>query len=191
MRCSRETTRLHLYVDGRLNATDVAALERHVRGCSNCQLELAGLMRLDMALRPDALPDDAPDLVPSIMARVAALETMQRAAIVATPGQPVAVPASGSASAHRDIRRQVVAVLALAVAVIWLLGARPASAWSSLNREWVALVQVLLAPGPDSVAWLVWGVAGIALVVVAARIMRADSYAAWRRAVAQRLPQLW
>ncbi|HLY30458.1 MAG TPA: zf-HC2 domain-containing protein [Ktedonobacterales bacterium] len=53
------------------------------------------------------------------------------------------------------------------------------------------LAQWLLTPGPESIAWIVWIVGAFIALAVGMWLARAEASAAWRRALAERLPPLW
>ncbi len=51
--------------------------------------------------------------------------------------------------------------------------------------------QWLLTPGPDAIIWGVWVAGAVVALVAVAWFARADASAEWRRALVERLPQLW
>ncbi|SRR5579875_510129 len=53
------------------------------------------------------------------------------------------------------------------------------------------LAQWLLAPGPESIAWIVWVSGALVALSLVVWMMRSEGSAAWRRTLADRLPQLW
>lgn len=178
MRCTQAQPRLQLYLDGRLDVRQLTPLQEHIRQCAACRNELVLLEAVCEAVARQDPMGDAPDLAPRVMARIAALEAHR------------AAPAS--ARAARGVRSwQGVAALITLVA-LWLIG-RPGSQGlltATMSRTASALVQTLLSPGPDSIAWAAWVVGAMTMLVLAFRFMRVEATSAWR-ALAQRLPQLW
>jgi len=54
-----------------------------------------------------------------------------------------------------------------------------------------AAEQWLLTPGPDAIMWAIWVAGAVVALVAVAWFARADASAEWRRALVERLPQLW
>ncbi|MBF6590138.1 MAG: zf-HC2 domain-containing protein [Ktedonobacterales bacterium] len=182
MRCSQATERLQVYIDGRLDARQLAPLERHLQSCSRCRQHLVSfeVIRSALATREEAVIEP-PDLAPVIMRRIAALEAPRAAALApaATPG-------------WRERTWQMVAlVAALALAVLLLPPGAQSNLTETVNRGLPGLLQALTAPGPDSVAWAAWAVGAFVVLLLAFRFARAEASASLRRSIAQRLPQLW
>ncbi|HEY1499990.1 MAG TPA: zf-HC2 domain-containing protein [Acidobacteriaceae bacterium] len=62
MACGQQPARLAAYMDGELTAAEALGVEEHVRGCSECALEIAALARLRrglLAARGRYVPDPA------------------------------------------------------------------------------------------------------------------------------------
>lgn len=188
MTCSQSQRWLQEYLDGRLDSAQVAALQRHLHGCPACRADLVLYEALRETLSEDALcehvgvaaqPIVVPDLAPLVLQRIARADAERAAA------------REKSLVTWRERRWQgVVALLLLALA--WLVAPGGGDGYNrGLNHALSSASAVLLTPGPDSIAWLAWA-AGVALVLVlVCSVLRAESAAEWRRAVSQRLPQLW
>lgn len=107
---------IHAFLDGELAVGEHAAVQEHLATCEQCRRELAALRRLFIAL--DELAP-APDLVPTVRARLAGL----------SPALP-----------QRSWRRWLPLALEAAAAVALLAWAvtRPAAFWAGLFGTWPA-----------------------------------------------------
>lgn len=189
MTCSQAQRWLQEYLDGRLDATQLAALQRHLHGCSACRSDLVLFETLRETLREDealaegteraADPVHVPDLAPLVLQRIARAEAERAAARERT------------LTTWRE-RRWQGAVALLMLVLAWLLLPGGGDAYNrGLTYALTSASTVLLTPGPESIAWLAWAVGvGVVLALVLV-VLRADSAAEWRRAVTQRLPPLW
>lgn len=178
MSCSQATNWLQHYIDGRLDVSRLVHLERHLRTCNACRDDLALFELLRASLAEDERATAAPDLTPLIMQRIAVHE-IQRAAARVTP-------------AWHDRRWQVAALtIALGIALVLFNPGLTANLTGTLNHGFPGVVAALTAPGPESAPWGVWLAGAIAVVILLLRFTRADAYTSWRRALAERLPQLW
>jgi anti-sigma factor RsiW len=179
MKCSRAAPLLQLYVDGRLEAPRLAALEAHLEGCATCRHELDMLEAICAVGAPGEPVIEPPDLTARILARVAESEARR-----------VPDRVRGFGLGWADALRA--ALLASATTLLFILlspALRPAVG-GELSSAFPNVVALLLAPGPGSIAWiawLVWIAAGLILTLwFAGREVRA----LWRRVLAQRLPTL-
>jgi hypothetical protein len=53
------------------------------------------------------------------------------------------------------------------------------------------VLTLLLSPGPYSIAWALWGAAALAALGVFVWLRRTEALTSWRRALEERLPQIW
>ncbi|HEX9036683.1 MAG TPA: zf-HC2 domain-containing protein [Ktedonobacterales bacterium] len=195
MRHARVGVLMSLYLDERLTARDIRHLERHLAQCAACRRDLARLRLAEPALReadPAAAVEIPADLVERVSQRVAAYEA-QKATDRARARHRRAVRKAARAAFWRGSGwRLAGAIVALVLAVTIWWRTNPGNGLSGLAaRLGPDVFQALIAPGPDEIAWSVW-IAGAALALgVGGWLARADASAEWRRALAERLPQLW
>lgn len=197
MTCSQAQRWLQEYLDGRLDSSHLAALQRHLHGCPSCRSDLVMFEVLRDALSDDSLeamvpapvaaslttsapsPLVVPDLAPAVLQRIARADAERAAA------------KERSAALWRERSWQGMVAL-LVIALAWLVLPGGGDGYNrGLNHALTSASAALLAPGPDSIAWLAW-IVGVGLVLaLLITALRAESATAWRRAVSQRLPQLW
>jgi anti-sigma factor RsiW len=186
---------MSLYLDGRLNASGARQLERHLADCAACRRDLARLRLAEPALREGdpmscaAVPDE---LAERVMRRVAAYETERAASLARAARRKAARRRARLAFWRGQGWRLVAVVVALVIATgVWWRTYPENGVEGAVTRFWADALQLLVTPGPDEIAWGVWiGGAALALVV-GGWLVRADASAAWRRALVERLPQLW
>jgi anti-sigma factor RsiW len=178
MTCAGVEQWLQLYLDGRLDARRLPALERHLAHCAACQADLGRLELVREALTVGALMQQPPDLSPTIMRRVADLEA-RRAAIV---GQRSFAPGWGDGALAA-----ILATLATAIFLIFQPALRQAAATTGGHVLDAAERAVgLVVMGSSSwLAWFVWVLAGLCLTIWLAG---SEVRAGWRRALMERLP---
>lgn len=177
--CSRVGELSQLYVDQRLDMYWMGRLEAHLAGCAECRRDLAVLEAICAASTQEEPIVEPPDLTARILGRVAVYE------------QRHARPQAASLGL-RWVDGVRAGVLASATTIFFILlspALRPALG-GQLSRIFPAVVALLLAPGPGSIAWLAWLVwitAGVALTLWLAG---GEVRAAWRRSLERRLPSL-
>jgi anti-sigma factor RsiW len=182
--CARTHKLIQLYVDERLSQKQAAELQRHLSGCAECREELSSLLSLRHAIvetdiSPDITQAGAPaDLTDAIMRRIAAYETRKAVERKALERRPEFIP---DFVPEWVGWRSVVASVALLVLIVTAL----------LPGGWNGAISALLSPGPDQVSWAVWLGGGLLTLLAVIWFVRADASAAWRRAISERLPQLW
>jgi anti-sigma factor RsiW len=186
MTCTTSAKWLQLYIDGRLERARLARLEGHLAACEACRRELALLEQIrDCASERELVPEPA-DLTQRILYRIAAYEARRALPAEAGPlGSGVGIPRW--VTSWRGAIAAVVILMALAL----LRPGAFASAMDTLSRQAASAYMLLLTPGPDSISWGVWVVACLATLALAVWFVRADASSTWRRAISQRLPQLW
>ncbi len=183
MTCKRAAYWLQLYIDDRLERSRLAHLEQHLAACDHCREELALLEQIRDCAQESELVAEPANLTERILDRVAAFEA--RRALRAQEWLP------GVPQWALGWRSAVVAMLILLALVIVADPTAFATMSNSLTNHATSAYTLLLMPGPDSISWGIWAggiAAGLALAVWFAR---ADASSAWRRAISQRLPQLW
>lgn len=206
MKCGRASAWISLYVDGNLDVRRLSRLEQHLVSCPECRRDLARLRLMQSALTEDRLVDEPTGLHESVMRRISAYEA-QRASDAATQRQRVAARKAAKAArkagmAERETsgaqpwlgagaRRALALICLLALLVAWAQVTRPTLLSGAAQHLGPNLLQLLALPGPYQIAWSVW-IAGVALALgVFAWFARADASEDLRRALAERLPQLW
>jgi anti-sigma factor RsiW len=182
MTCKRAAYWLQLYIDGRLERTRLARLEQHLAICGACPQELALLEQIRDGARASELVAEPAELTERILYRIAAYEARHAArAEEWLPGVPRW--AIGWRSA-------VVALLVFAALALLQPGAF-ATLSDTLSRHATNAYTLLMAPGPDAISWGVWVGGLVAALLLTVWFARADASSAWRRAISERLPQLW
>src|SRR5262245_19009115 len=78
MRCGQARGQLHQYIDGRLPATRLGALEGQLAECAACRRELLLLEAIGKAVAGDVWQPEPPHLTALILARVATYEAERR-----------------------------------------------------------------------------------------------------------------
>lgn len=192
MKCARASEWLSLYLDGRLDVRRLARLEEHLMGCVACRHELTRLRLMELALREERSVDEPTGLTEHIMRRISAYEA-QRASDAALARQRAAARQVARAQAWRaaGARRVLALAVALAAFIVWAQVAAPTLLPDFASRLAPDLLQLLSSPGPYAIAWSIW-IAGAALAVgVGAWAARTEASEELRRALADRLPQLW
>ena len=195
MRHTRAGVLMSLYLDERLDARGALRLERHLAECAECRRDLARQRLAEPALRETdlaAVTQVPADLVARVAQRVAAYETQRVFAQAQARQRRVTRRAARAAFWRGPGLRLVVMSAALVVAVsIWWRTYAASGLVGAASRLGPDVLQLLATPGPDEIAWSVW-IAGAALALGAGSwLARADASAEWRRALAERLPQLW
>jgi anti-sigma factor RsiW len=174
---------MQLYIDGRLDSARHVRLERHLATCDACRQELALLSTIQACASEGELVAEPADLAEHVMHRVAAFEAGR--ALVAARELPFGIP--------RWVlgwRSALVALIGLIVLAL-LQPAAMASFSGQATRAASDAIQLLLSPGPDAISWGVWLLGAIVTLAITVWFVRADASSAVRRAIAQRLPQLW
>lgn len=192
MKCARASEWLSLYLDGRLDMRRLGRLEQHLIECAACRHELARLRLMELALREERSVDEPTGLTEHVMRRISAYEA-QRASDAALARQRVAARQAERSQAWRaaGARRVLALAVALAAFIVWAQVAAPTLLPGFAERLAPDVLQLLSTPGPYAIAWSVW-IAGAALAVgVGAWVARTDASEELRRALADRLPQLW
>ncbi|HEX8997812.1 MAG TPA: zf-HC2 domain-containing protein [Ktedonobacterales bacterium] len=192
MRCGRASSWLNLYIDGRLDVRRLSRLEGHLLTCPACRGELARLRMMQAVLREERMVEEPAQLTEHVMGRISAYEA-QRASEAALARQRAAALKIERAQAWRGVgaRRALALVLALAAVVVWAQMTTPALLSGMAARLGPNLLQLLVTPGPDEIAWSVWIAGGALAVGVFTWLARTDASEELRRALADRLPQLW
>jgi anti-sigma factor RsiW len=183
MTCRKAAYWMQLYMDGRLAPARFARLEQHIATCAPCARELALMRSICEGASAGPLVAEPEGLSEAILRRVAAYEAQRREQ--AASGWLASVP-------HWALswRGALAAAILLLVLVILqpgpLYGLNP-----DVQRMAEDAIQLLLTPGPDSIVWAVW-LAGLgAALAFSLWFARAEASSGWRRAIAQRWPQLW
>lgn len=192
MKCARASEWLSLYVDGRLDVRRLGRLESHLTECAACRSELVRLRQVELALREERSVEEPTGLTEHVMLRISAYEA-QRASKAALARQQAAARKAERAQAWRGAgaRRVLALAVALAAFIVWAQVAAPTLLPGFAARLAPDVLQLLSSPGPYAIAWSVW-IAGAALAVsVGAWVARTDAPEELRRALADRLPQLW
>jgi anti-sigma factor RsiW len=193
---------MSLYVDGRLDVRRLNQLEQHLMGCPECRRDLARLRLMQSALSEDRLVDGPVGLHESVMRRISAYEAQQASAAAMERQRVAARKAAKAQRAERKAsgaqpglgigaRRALALVGVLLLIIAWAQLAQPTLLPGAAQHLGPNLLQLLATPGPYQIAWSVW-IAGVALALgVFAWFARADASEDLRRALAERLPQLW
>jgi anti-sigma factor RsiW len=192
MKCGRASKWLSLYLDGRLSVRRLGRLEHHLIECVACRHELARLRLMTLALREERTVDEPSGLTEHIMRRISAYEA-QQASEAAMARQRAAARQAQRAQAWRGVgaRRALALAVALAAFIVWAQVTTPTLLPGVAGRLGPNLLQLLVTPGPYEIAWSVW-IAGVALALgVGTWLARTDAPEELRRALADRLPQLW
>jgi anti-sigma factor RsiW len=177
--CARTGKLIQLYLDDRLSQAQALELQRHLSGCAACRGELSALVNVRHAMvmtdvEPDLALEGAPeDLSDAIMRRIAAYETRKN-----LERRPEFIP--DFVPEWVGWRSVVVTVALLALVVTALM-----------PGGWNAAISALLSPGPDQLSWAVWLGGGLVTLLALIWFARADASSEWRRAISERLPQLW
>ena len=220
MKCSQAIRRLHLYVDGRLTPQALAPLEQHLMSCAACREELRLLEVIGVSVEGLESAPEPPALTQQIMSRIAAYEAEKaseaararqnrprhaRRAIRQIEGPQARTPVTpnpqpgwlgwlSGAAVTVGPRRLVALSLIGAALIAWSVAGFSIS--TLLMTPTLALhllpqlVQLLLSPGPEQIAWGIWIAAALVVSAGVTWLMRADMYADWRRSLVERLPQL-
>jgi anti-sigma factor RsiW len=182
MTCKKTAYWLQFYIDGRLDPSRHTRVERHLAACPACRRELALLERVRTVAGESDLIAEPADLTQRVLDRVAAYEA-QRAA----HAQDWLAGAAARAANWRTVALALIVLVGLA-----LLQPGNASAFTvSLSHHIESAYALLLTPGPDSISWGVWGAGGLIAGAFTVWFARADASSGVRRAITQRLPQLW
>ena len=178
MKCVQYADWLQLSVDGRLDADRQHTMDAHLAACAACQHDYALLEEVRDALAMPAVAEI--DLTAAIRGRIAQYEIT-----AAARRERLRV-------LRRDVvRRGAVVVVLLMLAVAFLQPGLWHSATDSVQRTWPQLLTLLLSPGPYSIAWALWGAAALAALGVIVWLRRTEALTSWRRALEERLPQIW
>lgn len=192
MKCGRASGWMSLYVDGRLDVRRLNRLEAHLMSCADCRRDLARLRLVQTALREERLVEEPAGLTAHVMRRISAYEA-QRASDEAMARQQAAAREAARAQAWRGVgvRRALVLAVVLAALIAWAQITTPNLLPEMAARLGPNVLQLLVSPGPDEIAWSVW-IAGAALALGGFTwLARTDASEELRRALADRLPQLW
>jgi anti-sigma factor RsiW len=199
--CASAQQLIHLYLDDRLNEKQAEALQRHLSGCAACREELSALLNLrlviiatdiEMGLTPERAHEPA-DLTDAIMQRVAAYEIHKAEAEVEkrTELERRRETLPDFFPARVGWRSVGVSVVLVALLVTALLPGGWGAVADTLARDSNGVVGVLLSPGPNQISWAVWLGGGLVTLMAVVWFVRADASSEWRRAISERLPQLW
>ena len=187
--CARTGKLIQLYLDDRLSQTQALELQRHLGGCAACREELSALLNVRHAMietdgELDLAPEGAPeDLSDAIMRRIAVYETRKK-----LERRPEFIP--DFVPEWVGWRSIVVSVALVALLVTALLGGLGPVA-NTLAHQSDGVISALLSPGPDQISWAVWLGGGLVTLLAVIWFVRADASSQWRRAISERLPQLW
>jgi len=187
--CGSTEKLIQLYLDDRLSQKQAEELQRHLSGCAACREELSALLSLRHAvvetdISPDITQAGAPaDLTDAIMRRIAAYETRKK-----LERRPEFIP--DFVPEWVGWRSVVVSVVLVALLVTALLGGLGSVA-NTLAHQFDGVISALLSPGPDQISWAVWLGGGLLTLLAVIWFVRADASSQWRRAISERLPQLW
>jgi len=176
MKCTRASRLIQLYVDGRLAPHVLAPLEEHLASCAACRAELEALEAVCATLTDVPMEPEPQNITALVLTRVATYEAQQA----------------------RERERQfslrwedtLLAALLASVATLCFVLLDPALRTAfpaAFSHAFPALVALLAAPGPDSIAWIawiVWVAAGLGLAIWFAG---AEARATWRRSIAERI----
>jgi anti-sigma factor RsiW len=182
MTCKKAAYWLQLYIDGRLEPSRLPRLEQHLAACDTCRQDLALLEQIRDGARESVLVAEPADLTERILYRIATYEAWRAARAEAwLPGIP---------RWAIGWRSGVVALLVLAALALLKPGALAAFT-DALSHHANSAYMLLMMPGPDSISWAIWAGGVLAALALTVWFVRADASAQWRRAISQRLPQLW
>jgi anti-sigma factor RsiW len=182
--CARTGKLIQLYLDDRLSQAQASELQRHLGGCAACREELSALLHVQAGIvatdvEMDLTPEGAPtDLTDAIMRRIAAYETRKAVERKTLERRPEFIP--DFVPEWVGWRSVVISVALLALVITALL-----------PGGWNSVIGALLSPGPDQISWAVWLGGGLVTLLAVVWFVRADASADWRRAISERLPQLW
>lgn len=177
MKCEQYADWLQLSVDGRLDADQQRSLDAHLAVCASCQHDYALLEAVRDALALPAVGDV--DLTEAIRSRIAWYE----------------MTAAARRERIRAFRRDLFGRIAIVVVLVMLGVAflQPGlwhSATDSVQRTWPQVLTLLLSPGPESIAWAVWGAAALVTLGLIVWLRRTEALTTWRRALEERLSQI-
>lgn len=176
--CRRTAHWIQLYLDGRLPPRVLGPLERHLAGCEACRADLRAFEIITASLDSDLDGQEAPDLAPAIMLRIAWLEESR-----------ASYQAQGSLLRWADALLAVLlASIFTAAFVLFDPGLREAFPLA-FSHSFPSLVAILNTQGPGSIAWIVWGIwigTGAALAIWLAG---PDARSFWRESLTQHLPR--
>ena len=196
MRCGQASGWISLYLDGRLDVRRLGRLESHLMSCAECRRDLARLRLVQTALHEEQPVEEPANLNEAVMRRIAAYEA-RRASVAAMARQRAAALRAERRAQRAQVwrgvgaRRALALVVALAALAVWAQMATPNLLPGMAERLGPNVLQLLFTPGPDEIAWSVW-IAGVALALaIFTWLARADASEELRRALADRLPQLW
>lgn len=177
MKCAQYSDWLQLSVDGRLDADRQRSLDAHLATCVSCRHDYALLEEVRDAL---AMPVVAEiDLSAAIRGRIAHYELA------------LAARRERMQVMRRDLTRRGAVVVVLAMlAVAFLQPGLWHSVADSVQRTWPQVLMVLLSPGPESIAWVVWGAAALVALGLVIWLRRTEALTNWRRALEERLSQI-
>lgn len=180
MSCSRARIWLQLYIDERLDVRRLSALERHLDTCTACRKELTALEAIRGALAPTNLEREPANLTAQILARVAAVEL--RRARARAVSRPFAVRWGDA----------LLAALFASIATLSFVLLDPtlrATLPAVFTHSFPVIASLLLAPGPDSIAWIAWIVWVSSGLTLAVWFAGAEARSSWRRSVSGRVPR--
>ncbi|MGE5334574.1 MAG: anti-sigma factor family protein [Nitrososphaerota archaeon] len=177
MKCAQYADWLQLSVDGRLDADKQRSLDAHLAVCASCQHDYALLKDVRDALALPAVGDvDLTDAIRSRIARYEMAAAARRERIHAF---------------RRDLLgRGAIVVVLVMLGVAFLQPGLWHSATESVQRTWPQVLTLLLSPGPESIAWAVWGVAALVTLGLIVWLRRTEALTTWRRALEERLSQI-
>ncbi len=195
MNCRRASGLMSLYIDARLDMRGTERLERHLVSCPACRQDLARLRVMQMALREERLVEEPAGLTEHVMRRVSAYEG-KRASDAALIRQRKALKAERRAARTQTwraigVRRVLALAVALVALVVWAQVTTPRLLPSVVTHAGPNLLQILVTPGPYEIAWSVWGAGAALTLAIFTWLARADASEELRRALVERLPQLW
>ncbi len=192
MRCGQASSWMSLYLDERLDVRRLSQLERHLVTCAACRSDLARLYLAQAALREEPMVVEPTGLNEAVMRRIEAYEA-QRASAAALARQRAARRAERRAQMWRGVglRRVLALAVGLVALIIFAQATTPTLLSGVTAHIFPNALQLLATPGPDEIAWSVW-IAGATLTLAAFTwFARTDASEELRRALADRLPQLW
>lgn len=178
MICSRATTLLQYYVDGRLDPRHLSALEDHLRDCASCSQHFAWLEQLQIACAESESVNVPQDLTTRVMAYIAHVEARQASF-------------SSRAFSLGWGDGALAALLASVSTLVFVL-------LDPNLRDLMGLVifhalpgflAFLMRPGPGSFAWLAWIVWVMVGVGLTLTVAGSEVRFLWRRSLASRLSQ--
>lgn len=177
MKCAQYADWLQLSVDGRLDADRQRSLDAHLAMCPSCQHDYALLEEVRDALALPAVGDI--DLSDAIRTRIASYE----------------IALAARRERLRAFRRDLLGRSAIVVVLIMLgVAFLQPGLWHSMaeaaRRTWPQVLALLLSPGPQSIAWAVWGAVAMVTLGVVVWLGRTEALATWRRALGERLSQI-